>query len=151
MAHITGSIRIAAPVEQVFDTAADSRNEPSFNPAMTQVILVTPEPVGLGSRFVAHMGKAGMEMRVELTEFDRPRRLGSTTTSSMMETSGTLTFTPDQDSSVMAWDWEVRPKGWFWLLGPLVGPLGLRMERRIWAGLKRKLEAGGETGARGIG
>jgi hypothetical protein len=34
MAHITGHIRIAAPAGQVFDTAADSRNEPSFNPAM---------------------------------------------------------------------------------------------------------------------
>jgi hypothetical protein len=37
MAHITGHIRIAAPVGQVFDTVADSRNEPSFNPAMTGV------------------------------------------------------------------------------------------------------------------
>ena len=32
MARISGRIRIAAPVERVFDTAADSRNEPSFNP-----------------------------------------------------------------------------------------------------------------------
>jgi hypothetical protein len=31
VAHITGQIRIAAPLEQVFDTVADSRNEPSFN------------------------------------------------------------------------------------------------------------------------
>jgi len=35
MAHITGHVRIPAPVEQVFDTVADTRNEPSFNPAMT--------------------------------------------------------------------------------------------------------------------
>ena len=39
MAHITGHIRITAPIGQVFDTVADTRNEPSFNPAMTGVEL----------------------------------------------------------------------------------------------------------------
>jgi len=45
----------------------------------------------------------------------------------------------------LAWDWQVRPKGWFRLLGPLVGPLGGRMERRIWTGLKHKLENDGDA------
>jgi len=133
-------MRIAAPQERVFDTAADSRQEPSFNPAMIEVKLLTPEPIGLGSRFRARMGKAGTDMQVEPTAFDRPHRLASITTSSMMETSGTLTFTPEADVTVMTWDWQVRPKGWFRLLGPLVGPMGRRMERGIWTGLKRKLE-----------
>jgi len=140
MPQLTGEIRIAAPLERVFDTAADSRNEPSFNPAMTGVELLTPEPIGLGTRFLAHMGRSRMDMLVELTEFDRPHRLGSLTTSSMMETSGTLTFSTEAEATVMAWDWEVRPKGWFQLLGPMVGPLGRRMERKIWSGLKEKLE-----------
>jgi carbon monoxide dehydrogenase subunit G len=140
MAHITGQIRIAAPVELVFDTVADSRNEPSFNPAMTGVELLTPPPVGLGTRFRARMGKAGMEMLVELTEFERPRRLGSVTASSMMETSGTLTFAADGQGTVMSWDWQVRPKGWLRILGLLSGPLGRRMERRIWTALKHQLE-----------
>lgn len=140
MAHITGQVRIAAPLERVFDTVADSRNEPSFNPAMTDVELLTPAPVGLGTTFRARMGKAGMEMLVELTEFDRPHRLGSVTTSSMMDTSGTLTFTAEGHLTVMSWDWQVRPKGWLRWLGPLVGPLGDRMERRIWTGLKNTLQ-----------
>ena len=93
VAHISGRVRIAAPVERVFDTAADSRNEPSFNPAMSEVELLTPPPIGLGAQFRARMGKAGTVMLVELTEFDRPHRLGSRTTSSMMETTGALTFT----------------------------------------------------------
>ena len=141
MAHITGSIGIKASCERVFDTVADSRLEPSFNPAMTEVELLTPGPIGLGTRFRARMGRAGMEMLVELTEFDRPRRLGSRTTSSMMETSGTLTCSGEGDSTRLSWDWQVRPKGWFRALGPLVGPLGHRMERKIWTGLKGKLEA----------
>ena len=87
-----------------------------------------------------------MVMLVELTEFDRPHRLGSRTTSSMMETSGALTFTTETGGTVMSWDWQVRPTGWFRALGPLTGPLGARMERRIWTGLKHMLE--NDEGAR---
>ena len=145
MARISGRIRIAAPVERVFDTAADSRNEPSFNPAMTGVELLTPLPIGLGTRFRARMGKAGGEMLVELTEFERPHRLSSRTASSMMETTGRLTFAAEGDGTVMSWDWQVRPRGWMRMLGPLVGALGGRMERRIWTGLKHQLEDPGSA------
>jgi carbon monoxide dehydrogenase subunit G len=140
VAHISGHIRIAAPPEQVFDMVADSRNEPSFNAAMTDVELLTPPPIGRGTTFVAHMGSARMEMLVELTEYDRPHRLGSRTTSSMMETSGALTFAAEGDSTVMSWDWQVRPKGWHRVIGPLFGPLGGRMEHKIWTALKHKFE-----------
>ena len=145
MARISGRIRIAAPVERVFDTAADSRNEPSFNPAMTGVELLTPLPIGLGTRFRARMGKAGGEMLVELTEFERPHRLSSRTASSMMETTGRLTFAAEGDGTVMSWDWQVRPRGWMRILGPLAGALGGRMERRIWTGLKHQLEDAGSA------
>ncbi len=79
-------------------------------------------------------------MLVELTEFDRPRRLSSRTASSMMQTSGALTFAADGDGTVMSWDWQVRPKGWMRMLGPLFGLLGGRMERRIWTSMKQYLE-----------
>jgi hypothetical protein len=62
---------------------------------MSEVELLTPEPIGLGTKFRARMANAGMDMLIELTEFDRPRRLGSRTTSSMMETTGTLTCTSE--------------------------------------------------------
>lgn len=133
-------MHIAAPLELVFDTVADSRNEPSFNPAMRDVQLLTPPPIGLGSRFRAHTGKAGTELLVEITEFDRPHSLGSRTSSSLMTTSGTLTFAPSSEGTVMAWDWQVHPLGWLRVWGPLFGPVGARMERGIWTGLKRQIE-----------
>ena len=141
MAKIQGHILIDRPLEEVFDFVADSRNEPSFNPAMASVELLTPLPIRRGTRFRARIGRAGTQMLVELTEFDRPHRLGSRTTSSMMQTSGTLAFAADGDGTVMSWDWQVRPKGWMRMLGPLFGPLGDRMERRIWTSLKHRMEA----------
>jgi carbon monoxide dehydrogenase subunit G len=147
MARVKGEMLIDRPVEDVFDFAADTRNEPQFNPAMTGVELLTPLPIGRGTRFRARMGRAGMQMLVELTEFDRPYRLGSCTTSSMMQTSGALTFAGVGDGTVMNWDWQVHPKGWMRILGPLVAPLGGRMERRIWTSMKRLLE---KTAARPV-
>jgi hypothetical protein len=40
MANIEGNILIGRPVEDVFDFVADSRNEPSYNPAMTSIELL---------------------------------------------------------------------------------------------------------------
>jgi hypothetical protein len=140
MAKIEGEIPIDRPAEEVFDSVADSRTEPQYNPAMAEVELLTPLPIGVGTRFRARMGRAGTQMLVELTEFDRPHRLGSRATSSMMQTSGALTCAAAGGGTVMSWDWQVRPKGWMRMLGPLFGPLGGRMERRTWTSLKRYLE-----------
>jgi hypothetical protein len=62
MARMEGEIVIGRPVEEVFDFVADSRNEPSFNPAMAGVELLTALPIGRGTRFRARMGKAGTQM-----------------------------------------------------------------------------------------
>ncbi len=58
----------------------------------------------------------------------------------LRQTSGTLTFAADGDGTVMSWDWQVHPKGWMRMPGPLFGPLGGRMERGIWTSMKRYLE-----------
>jgi len=142
MVRIAGRILIDVPPEQVFDIVADTRNEPRYNPAMTHADLLTPLPIGPGTRFRATVGRAATEVLVELTDVERGRRLGSRSTSSLMATDGALTFTADGDGTVMSWDWEVRPRGWLRLLGPLLGPIGARMERRVWTGLKRYLEDG---------
>jgi len=142
VAHIAGEVHIDAPIGTVFDVVADSRNEPSFNPAMTRVELLTPEPIGTGTRFRAYMGKAALPMLVELTGVERPHLLASRTTSSLMETSGTLSFTETDGGTTMRWDWQVRAKGWHRLLSPVFGLVGSRMEQRIWTGLKHYVEAG---------
>jgi hypothetical protein len=41
----------------------------------------------------------------------------------------------------MRWSGQVRPKGAFRLLGPVITWMGVRQERRIWAALKNHLEA----------
>jgi Polyketide cyclase / dehydrase and lipid transport len=146
MARVEGEIIINRPVEVVFDFVADERNEPRYNPRMVRAEKISEGPIAPGARFRTQLKTAGrtMPMVVEFTDFDRPRRLGSVTRSSMMETTGGLTFESIPAGTRVCWSWDVRPRGAMKLMAPLVGPIGRRQERGIWGGLKRLLESGGE-------
>ena len=51
MTRIMGSVVVRRPVEVVFDFAADQRNEPTYNPALTRCDKVTEAPIRPGTRF----------------------------------------------------------------------------------------------------
>lgn len=141
--RVEGEVVIERSVEAVFDFVADERNEPSYNPQMTDVRMASPDPIGVGSRFRAVMTGAGgaTEMTIEFTAFNRPYRLSSKTHLANMEIAGTLVFEPIREGTRMRWIWDLRPRGFLWLLSPVVRRLGERQERRIWTGLKQVLEA----------
>ena len=143
MARITGDIVIDRPVGVVFDYVADQSNEPQYNPQMVRAEKMTAGPVGVGTKFrsaVASMGRTA-EMVIECTGYDRPRRLDSTTTMQQADISYTLTFEPAGTGTRMRWSGQVRPKGAYRLLGPMITWMGRRQERRIWTSLKHRLEA----------
>ena len=143
MARIAGDIVIDRPVEVVFDYVADQSNEPQYNPQMVRAEKMTAGPVGVGTRFhsaVASIGRTA-EMLIECTGYDRPRRLDSTTTMQQADISYTLTFEPAGTGARMRWSGQVRPKGAYRLLGPMITWMGRRQERRIWTSLKHRLEA----------
>jgi hypothetical protein len=148
VAQIEGEIVIERPVEEVFDFVADERHEPRFNPRMVHAELISEGPIGLGTRFRTELQTMGrtMPMMVEFTAYERPRRLGSLTRSSMMETEGVLTFETVPGGTRMRWSWDVRPRGGMKLMAPLVGMIGRGQERRIWGSLKRLLETQPEAG-----
>jgi hypothetical protein len=149
MAQIEGEILIDQPVDVVFDYVADQSNEPQYNPHMVRAEKITPGPVGKGTRFrsaVASMGRTA-EMLIEYTGYDRPTLLASTITMAQADFSYLLMFEPAAPGTRMRWAGQVRPKGAFRLLGPVISWLGTRQERRIWASLKQHLEAAPQPSA----
>ena len=143
MARIEGEIVIGRPVDVVFDYVADQRNEPQYNPRMVRAEKITAGPVGKGTQFrsaVASMGRTA-EMLIECTGYDRPALLASITTMQQADFSYTLTFEPDAAGTRMRWSGQVRPKGAFRLLRPVITWMGIRQEQRIWTSLKKHLEA----------
>ena len=143
MARIEGEIVIDRPVDVVFDYVADQSNEPQYNPRMVRAQKITAGPVGKGTRFrsaVASMGRTA-EMLIECTGYDRPELLATTTTMQQADISYTLRFEPAAAGTRMRWSGQVRPRGVFRLLGPVITWMGIRQEQRIWTSLKKHLEA----------
>jgi uncharacterized protein YndB with AHSA1/START domain len=142
MARITGEITIRRPVEFVFDYVADQTHEPRYNPGMVRAEKATAGSIGKGTRFRSVVRSAGhsAEMLIEYTGYVRPRLLASTTAMKQVDIDYTLTFEPVVAGTCMRWSGQVRPKGAFRLLGPLITWIGVRQEQRIWASLKRHLE-----------
>lgn len=142
MGRIEDEIVINRPVEAVFDFVADERNEPLYNPDIARAEQVTDGPIGKGTRFVASMRKntRPRAMLIELTEFERPRRLSSRAEVWAADVSGTMTFDPDPAGTRMRWSWEIRAKGVKKLLTPVLVWLGRRQEIATWTNLKRHLE-----------
>ena len=140
---VQGDIVINRPIDEVFDFVADERNEPKYNPQMTLAEMVTQEPIGVGSKFHCVMtGARAADMTVEVTEFDRPSRLGSTTrVSNILDINGTLLLEPQGQSTKLKWLWNMEPRGFIKLLGPIVRRMGERQELAIWTGLKKVMEA----------
>jgi uncharacterized protein YndB with AHSA1/START domain len=149
MIHIDGEITINRPVETVFDTVADERNEPKYNPRLQWVEQMTAGPIEAGTQFRAATTTMGRpaEMTIELKDVERPRRLRSVTRMSAMDIAGTLTFDPVPAGTRMHWSWELQPRGATRLLTPLIARMGKRQETEIWTGLKRYLEGPADRSA----
>lgn len=79
MVRIKGDIIISRSVEDVFDFVADERNR--YDPRIRRAEKLTDGPIGVGTRFRSESTSMGrtVEMEIEITEYDRPRRLGSST------------------------------------------------------------------------
>ncbi|WP_404382306.1 SRPBCC family protein [Knoellia locipacati] len=143
MARVEGEITIHRSVEDVFDFVADQSHEPLYNPDMVSSVKETPGPIGRGTCFrsAVRSGRRVAEMRIEVTGYESPRLLTSTTTMSQLDIDYTLRFEGSGDGGTrMRWSGNVRPKGALRLLGPLVSVMGNRQERRIWSQLKSYLE-----------
>jgi uncharacterized protein YndB with AHSA1/START domain len=140
--RIEGEIVIERPVDEVFDFVADERNEPRYNERMVRVEKISPGPIGGGTQFRAEMtGRRPVEMTIEFTAYERPRRLASTTHLPAMEIRGDLTFEPVPEGTRMRWAWNVQARGLMRMLRPLIVRMGRRQEQEIWVSLKRLLEA----------
>jgi uncharacterized membrane protein len=142
MARIDGAVVIKRPVAEVFDFVADERNEPRYNPGIRRVEKLSPGPIGRGTRFRAEAVtlRRTVGMTIQYTVYERPRRLASSIDMAAADIAGTLRFDPVSGSTRMSWSWELRPRGLYSLLAPVIVPLGRRAEQTNWRRLKRFLE-----------
>lgn len=142
MARIAGELVINRPIDEVFDFVADEQNEPRYNPRIRRAEQLSPGPIGRGTRFRAEAVTLGrtVGMTIEYTAYERPRRLASSIHMAAADILGTLRFDPVPSGTRMSWSWEMRLRGPYKLLTPIIVGAGRRQEQANWAGLKRFLE-----------
>ena len=107
----------------------------------------TDGPLGVGTRFrsVARGVREPVEMTVEITGYDRPRQLTTTTRSRSMDIDSTLHFEPSASGTRMRWSLQLRPLRSLRLLTPLLPLVGRWQVRRVWEALKTHVEQQPQT------
>lgn len=107
----------------VFDYCSDMRTEAEWNPAVRAVSLLTPEPVGPGSRFDVRARGLGRST-MEVVEFHRPVSWTARTVGAALPARLVGTVEPrGAHAARLAMRIELGPTGLLRMLGPIVATL----------------------------
>ena len=122
MVRTANDMPVAQPADDVFDFLADVKREPQWNPAVIAVEQTSTGPIGLGSYFRGTYKQIGV-LESEITRYDRPRQLGFHTVGKLLQLDFTFQFDALGGGTLVRSAAEIEPKGWMWLLRPVIGPM----------------------------
>ena len=113
--------RISRPPQDVFDFHADHANRVAWHDHVTRSEMITPPPLGFGSRFEIDTISAGRPtpMTIEITAFDRPGAYSYRSYTTSAITDSHRTFTAEnrgarfQVRTELHFKGIARPFGWF--------------------------------------
>jgi carbon monoxide dehydrogenase subunit G len=140
MAQFTLTKRIAAPPTAVFAVIADVERMPTRIPGVRKIEVLTPGPVGVGTKFRETrimFGKEATET-FEVVEYDPGRRLTLVAVSCGAEYRCEHRFVPDAGGTVL--ELEVRTRA-LTFLAKLMTPLGWLMAGVMKKAIARDLDA----------
>lgn len=120
-----------------FDRAAQ------WDPGVAHGEMLTPEPVGVGSRFrlgAKFLGRT-LPLDYEIVELDAPSRIVVRAETTTFRSTDTITFTADGSGTLVGYDAVLEPKGVARIAEPLLAVMFRRIGDRAAAGLREHLHA----------
>lgn len=123
---------LAVPIDTAFSLLSDQRNEKEWNPSCRFVELLTPEPVGVGTRYRARWD-GGPEMSLEVIEHDAPARWTTRALAAPMTMLVAVRLVPTDTGCRLTARMEITPRGTLRLASPL-------LRRQFAAGQRRNSE-----------
>jgi hypothetical protein len=138
MAIIESTALIHRSKHDVFDYLVDLRNELKWNPDVESVELLTPEPVRLGSRFLAKWKQSG-KIEVECIGFDRPNGWTYRNGGPVAVTFD-VRLSEEDGATRLVSRFDARPRGMFRLIFPIFLVVMRRQEKANMRNLTRALE-----------
>ncbi len=102
---------IAAPPEAAFDWIADYRNVPLVLEGVSRWQPLTRKTSGVGARFDVEMRTLGLPLtaELELTEWDRPRRIAWSSRGGLIHQDGAWTIEPEDGGAAVELSIEYVP------------------------------------------
>jgi carbon monoxide dehydrogenase subunit G len=140
MLTTSGSTVIGVPIEAVFDTIADVRNEPRWLPGASNVQLTSGEPVGAGSTFIGHYARAGT-VHLRIAHYERPVHLTLAGEAKTLNFTDDIELSDDGGATSLTATMTTVPKGAFRLMAPLMARIIDREFQANWNNLKAMLES----------
>lgn len=131
---------IDRPVADVFATVADLTTFPGWNPTTVSVTKLTESEPGEGSRFEMAIKGYGKQ-ELELTEYDENKRVRLTPHSKMIGGGHRFTFTAEGDKTRVDHELEMRAKGIWVLMTPIMGMMSKKNLKTTAAALQAHLES----------
>ncbi len=141
------SIVINRPVEQVFATMADAKNQPKWDSALSEVRLMPDGPVGVGTKISevrTFLGRTSVNT-TEVIEFEPNARITRKTAGEgPFKVGGFLTFNPAPNGTTVNWKWDLQFSGFLALVGPFIASAMIKGADKSLIGLKNLLEGRAE-------
>jgi uncharacterized protein YndB with AHSA1/START domain len=123
---IESTITVGAPIERTWEVVSDVESQPRWMHEMKSVRLLTPPPVGVGTRGVATVRVLGIQVRdpVTFTEWEPPHRF-SIRHEGAFTGGGTITLESVDDGLATLVRWAENP------IPPLFPHLGALAQRPV--------------------
>lgn len=139
MNPITTSTWIDAPPEEVFQLASNFNDCDTWLSGVTKTEMLTPGPVGEGTRFRETRRAGGREAieEMEVTAFEPPRSYALQCSSHGTRYTSVLMFEADREGTIVSMDMQIRPESF---IAKLMSPVMRMMSGRIQKHLAHDLE-----------
>jgi hypothetical protein len=142
MAHYRRQIVVATPLDTTFAYLSRFSSAQEWDPSVLSAHMVTPEPVGLGSRFrlTAVFLGAKVPLEYEIVDYDPPRRVVLTAENRSVRSTDTISFdSAATGGAVVTYDAVLLLKGVARLADPLFALALRRVGERAADGLRAAL------------
>ena len=143
MAHYVTKIPVSTTRPAAFAYLGRFDRAAEWDPGVEAGEMVSPEPVGVGSRFrlVARFLGRRIPLDYEIVEYERDERIVLRAENRSVRSVDTITFEDDAGGTVVVYDAQLDAKGIGRLADPLLAIVFHRIGDRAAAGLRRHLSA----------
>jgi uncharacterized membrane protein len=117
---IQNSILVNRPIDAVFDYAAQFERHPEWQPDLKSSRLDAPAAMGVTGTDTRQMGSRTRTYAWEVTELDRPNRIGFKTLSGPVRPVGSMSFHTEGDATRVDFQMAMNPRGLMKLLSPMI-------------------------------